>query len=514
MSFVSNTSTSWAIVFAFVPAVFCAYRFLTARRPHFPPGPKGSPFIGNLLQITGDHPELLFQSLAAEFGDIMYIRILNQPMIILSDLEATRHLLDKRSSIYSDRPRFVLFSELMGWHSASTHVRYGPRFRKHRRFIQQMFNQRAATAFHPLQERETLVLLDNMIQTPDKFVQHFRRFAAATILPITYGQQINSVDDLLVQLAERAGTLTIESGTPAATLVDFFPALRHIPTWAPFAGFKRRALEARQAVDKMMDIPFEMVKKEMISGRAVPSFTSTLLEAYCNQSKNIAATEDEQDIKGAAGTLFAAAEDTTVAVMETFILAMVMYPKVFSKAQDEMDLVTGRTRLPTLNDRGSLPYLDCVLKEVLRWNPPAPLGMPHRVMEDDVYQGYHIPKGASVVANIYAMLQDCPRPDLFLPERHLGNTDLPDPRELVFGFGRRICPGRHFAETSAWFMIANILATLEISRSAADQDKGTTLTLEVTSGFIRHPKPFACSIRPRSEKITSLIQEAKSSIDF
>ncbi|KAF5375444.1 hypothetical protein D9615_007975 [Tricholomella constricta] len=447
---------SWAIVFALVTAIFCVYQLLTARRPHFPPGPKGSPFIGNLLQMGGDHTEMLFKEWAARFGDIVYIQVLNQPMVILSDLQATRDLLEKRSSIYSDRPRFVLFSELMGWHSASTHVRYGPRFRKHRRFIQQVFNQRAATAFHPLQERETLVLLDNLIQAPDVFVRHFKRFAAATIFPITYGHTITSVDDAFIKLAEEAATLTVESGSPAATLVDFFPVLRHIPTWAPFSGFKRKALETRKAVDKMMNVPFDMVKKEMRSGQARPCFTSTLLEMHCDPGKDASNSEDEQDIKGAAGTLYAgkavhsrmflcldshlvvlAAEDTTVAVMQSFILAMVRHPEVFRKAQDEMDRVIGSGRLPTLNDRGSLPYLECVLKEVLRWNPPVPLGMPHRVMEDDIYRGYHIPKGTTVIANIFAILHDCFQPDVLYPERYIENSDLPDPREVVFGFGRR-----------------------------------------------------------------------------
>ncbi|KAG6895886.1 hypothetical protein C0992_011779 [Termitomyces sp. T32_za158] len=67
-----------------------------------------------------------------------------------------------------------------------------------------------------------------------------------------------------VTLVEKAATLTVESGSPAASLVDFIPALRHIPTWAPFAEFKRKALETRVAVEEMMNIPFEMVKKQMV----------------------------------------------------------------------------------------------------------------------------------------------------------------------------------------------------------------------------------------------------------
>ncbi|GLB44585.1 putative cytochrome p450 [Lyophyllum shimeji] len=464
--------------------------------------------------MGGDHTEVLFQGWANKYGDVVHVRILNQPVVILSTLEAARDLFEKRSSIYSDRPRFVLLSELMGWHSATTHTRYGPRFRKHRRFIQQIFNQRASAAFHPIQQRQTLVLLDDLIRTPDLFVRHFKRFAAATIFPITYGLPITSVDDELVKLAEEAATLTVESGSPAATLVDFFPVMRHIPTWLPFAGFKRQALKTRMAVNKMMTVPFDMVKKEMRSGQAPPSFTSKLLETYCDPSKVAPHSEDEEEIKGAAGTLFAAAEDTTVAVMQTFVLAMVRNPGVFRKVQDEMDRVVGTERLPTLDDRGSLPYLECVLKEVLRWNPPAPLGLPHRLMEDDVYRGYHIPKGASVFTNIFAILQDCFQPDIFRPERHMDESDLPDPRDVVFGFGRRICPGRHFAESSAWTMMANIIATMDISRTPRDKENGVFPEYDVIGSFVRHPKPYECSIRPRSAKITSLIQEAKTNAEF
>ncbi|KAG6864797.1 hypothetical protein C0991_007053 [Blastosporella zonata] len=107
-----TTSTTVSIALVFISAMFFAYCLAAARRPHFPPGPKGLPIIGNILQMGDDHPELLFREWAKKFGKIVYVQILNQPMVILTDLEVARDLLDKRSSIYSDRPRFVLFSDL------------------------------------------------------------------------------------------------------------------------------------------------------------------------------------------------------------------------------------------------------------------------------------------------------------------------------------------------------------------------------------------------------------------
>jgi hypothetical protein len=61
--------------------------------------------------------------------------------------------------------------------------------------------------------------------------------------------------------------------------------------------------------------------------------------------------------------------------METFILAMTLYPEVQRKAQAEIDRVIGNSRLPDYSDQDELPYVDAVLKEVLRWHPVTPLGM-------------------------------------------------------------------------------------------------------------------------------------------
>ncbi|KAF8637102.1 hypothetical protein AX17_003006 [Amanita inopinata Kibby_2008] len=478
------TALDWLSLCILIIVLLFIRRLCSSSRKQYPPGPKAFPLIGNALQVPAERPEERFLEWGSRYGDIVYIRLFQQPVVILNGLQVARDILEKRGSIYSDRPRFVLFSELMGWASASTHVRYGPRFRKHRRFVNLTFNQRAIPRLRPLQVQEALILIDGLVHSPDSYLQHFRRFAAATILKITYGRQITSVDDPFVLLAERAGTLTVESGSPAATLVDYFPIIKYVPTWAPFAGFKRRALEARKAVETMMNVPFEMVKEDLRAGRALPSYTSSLLEAHRNSEGGID-PEDEEDIKGSAGTLYAAAEDTTVAVLETFMLAMTRNPEILVKAQEEMDRVVGTERLPDIEDRASLPYLECIVREVLRWNPPVPLGFPHRLMEDDVYRGYLIPKGTNVLANIRAILHDCPHPKEFNPERYMVDNDLPNPRDVVFGFGRRICPGRHFADNAVWTVISYIVAIFQIARVRDENGEEVIPPAKFTNGFVR-----------------------------
>lgn len=93
-----------------------------------------------------------------------------------------------------------------------------------------------------------------------------------------------------------------------------------------------------------------------------------------------------------------------------------MYPDVMKRAQAELDEVVGQDRLPLLSDRPRLPYIEAIVSESLRWHPVAPLGtstlgpsgffsqtagFPHRLTEDDYYEGYFLPKGTLVQANVW-----------------------------------------------------------------------------------------------------------------
>jgi cytochrome P450 len=158
----------------------------------------------------------------------------------------------------------------------------------------------------------------------------------------------------------------------------------------------------------------------------------------------------------------------TAASLSAFMLAMRLYPNVMKKGQVEIDSVVGRDRLPTFEDWDNLPYIRAIVKEVLRWRPVAPLGVPRRTTkvsssvsvslltscmkriwtQDDVYEGYFIPKGTIVLANIWAMNRDpalFPDYEEFRPERFLDESGTVEvvPRDthnqghVSFGFGRR-----------------------------------------------------------------------------
>ena len=135
-------------------------------------------------------------------------------------------------------------------------------------------------------------------------------------------------------------------------------------------------------------------------------------------------------------------------ILAVFTLMMVRNPDVQRKAQAEVDAVTGGAWVPTFKDRHLFPYVNCVAKEVFRIHTPTPL-IPHSPTEDDEFGGYTIPKGAWVMANVWAFNHDeerYPEPFEFRPERYEtgeGKVPQPDPTELVFGFGRRYVAHHH-----------------------------------------------------------------------
>ncbi|KAG5807837.1 hypothetical protein H9Q74_007535 [Fusarium xylarioides] len=237
----------------------------------------------------------------------------------------------------------------------------------------------------------------------------------------------------------------------------------------------------------------------MANGKDNTSFLSQLM-----QRKGLTDGEASEN-KWLAASLYAAGADTTVSAITTFFLAMTLFPEVQKKSQCEIDEVIGSERLPSLSDRQNLPYVNALVKEVLRWHPVGPMCLPHTTSQDDIINGYLIPKGAMILPNIWQICHDPAHyhdPMAFKPERFLGPDAETDPGHFVFGFGRRICPAQAMADKTLFLNMAQTLAVLDIRvKEGAEMPKA-----EFTSGVVSHPKPFETAIQARSSEHRKLIE--------
>ncbi|KAH8116168.1 cytochrome P450 [Phellopilus nigrolimitatus] len=482
-------------------------------QPPDPPGPKGIPIFGNEFQIPRDKQWLRFHEWSQQYGDIVGIKTMGQPVLILSSAQATFDLLETRGNIYSNRPRAVMAGELVGWNRGLGYAPYGERFKEFRRMFHQTMGPRSVQDLIPIQEKENARFLFRLLEKPRSFMEHARQSTGAIILMIAYGYSTQSENDPLVNIAEEAMVGFSKASEPGAFIVDRFPFLKYVPGWFPGADFQRIAKAMRKDLERLYNVPFEFVKSEIALGQFTPSFTSKYLTEKQDPS------EDEKEfVKAAAASLYSVFCLQTPSSIASFILAMALYPGVQARGQAEIDAVVGTRRLPTFSDRNELRFVNAIVKEILRWNPAVPLGLPHQVVQNDVYRDYSIAKGTIVWANIWSILHDdkmFPEPLEFRPERFLGVLDnlerdrTTDPSILAFGFGRRICPGMHLAENSIFIAVATMLSVFDISKSK--DSNGIIIEPEVDySGFISHPKPFLCDIRPRSAETAELIRQANA----
>ncbi|THG97876.1 hypothetical protein EW026_g4215 [Hermanssonia centrifuga] len=333
------------------------------------------------------------------------------------------------------------------------------------------------------------------------------RMAGSIIMRITYGIEVLPTEDPYITTAEAA----LQS---LAAAVDFIPALKYLPDWFPGAGFKKEAAAWRNPTRAMANVPFSEVQEALSNGTAVPSILSALLEKLDPNADN---QRMEDRYRAAATTAYTGGSDTTVSSLGTFILAMMLYPTVQKRAREELDRVIGSDRLPSFEDELELPYVSAVVKEAFRWRTVLPLAVPHRLTVDDEYMGYDLPAGTLVVGNTWAILHDetrYPQSDEFDPCRYLTadgklNPAAPDPiTEAAFGYGRRICPGRHLAVASVWLTVASILATFDIEKPTDEHGQPIEPSGAYTSGTISYPLPFKCVFKVRSADAESLVRFA------
>ncbi|KAJ6529442.1 cytochrome P450 [Mycena vulgaris] len=516
------------IIFAVAGALF---EYLRLKRKSsklpLPPGPPKLPLVGNLFDVPSSFEWETYLEWSKTYNsDILHLNMAGQSLIVLSSAEAAIDLLEKRSAIYSDRARAPMVNELMGWDFNFGFMKYGDHWRVHRRLFHNVFHNEAAQLFQPKELIVTHELLRRILQEPDAVMDHLRHAAGELIMSVAYGINVLPKNDPYVVLAEHAVNALQTAIIPGRFLVDSVPILKYVPEWFPGASFRRKAKAWRKLARRMVDRPFAEAKRNIAEGNAPHSFTASALRTLED-----AANKEylEKAIKSTAGTMYTAGTDTTVSALGTFILAMLYNPDAQKKAQAEIDSVVRAGHLPDFDDEASLSYVSALVKEVLRWRPVTPIGslnthagyspiinstiaIPHFLPVEDEYQGYRLPESSIIIANVWAIFHDeamYPDSYAFKPERFLLNGK-PNPAirnpDAAFGFGRRICPGRHMATSSVWLAVASILATFNITKAIGDDGKVIEPSHEYESALVIKPLPFKCCIKPRSKAAVELIQ--------
>lgn len=503
-----------AVVVIFATISLCRSK----RKRHPPPGPRRLPIVGNAAQLPRDEAWLVFSQWKKDYGQLVYIELFGQPTLIINSHKAAINLMTRRARLYSERPwNYVAGQLLMGGHSMAF-MNNNDRWKTIRKVAHEGLRKASLVGYRKAQSIEAIRVTTSLLESSSEWERHFMTNSSSVILSSVYGLPPTDDSDSTTQKITGIVDKLARALYPGAYLVESIHFLRHVPAWA--ASWKREALSSHASDHAFLRDLLSAARHASSGDASKVPFAHLVFDAMDN------GLIKESEAAWLCGTLFIAGSETTSASFAWFLLAMVVNEAVRTKAQEEIDRVVGRDRPPAFTDMQELVYLSAVIKEVLRWRPPLPLGLLHCTAIDDVYDGFDIPAGTVCIPNIWEINRDQdvwgPDADDFRPERHISADGTLNQHVLSghddchtsFGFGQRICVGRHFAAETMFITCATILWACDIS-PALDAQGVPKLPSEhehKNKGVCLHPVNFDCRIRVRTADSLQRLTAARQNV--
>lgn len=296
-----------------------------------------------------------------------------------------RDLLVSRQRNYGDRNPLPAAIGLREGSEVLPLMGYGEQFQRYKNFMHLILRDSNKRDFYGWPEQENKKTLRRLLEEPGRWSEHMLVHCARTIAAIawgnpTHGKKLLKIVPSLLKLVSPAGTLVGK--------LTFLSNLPHV-----FNPWKQKEVKRKQ---EMTNAFMEALEDAQVSTEK-GSDTISWSHLWLNHKKG---TEhlSRYEAAHAIGSSSFVGIATIGGPLHVFFLAMCHYPAWQGKVQDEIDSVCG-DRPPTWEDMPRLPALRATVKELLRWRQTNPLGVPHVTMEDDVYEGYHIPKGAILHVN-------------------------------------------------------------------------------------------------------------------
>ncbi|KAF9731672.1 hypothetical protein PMIN06_007731 [Paraphaeosphaeria minitans] len=513
------------IVFAF--SVVLAFVLPIGRRSKsLPPGPPTLPLIGNLHQIPKTGAHYKFTEWARTYGGIFSLKLGPATAVVITDRRLVKELLDKKGNTYSARPQSYVANDLITGGDHLLVMQYGAKWRLFRRLVQNYFNETRCQQEHvALVEAEAVQMMHDLMTEPKDLILHPKRFSNSIIMSLVFGIRTPSVRTKhMLQLYEVMEKWSAVMETGATPPVDIFGFLKLVPE-SLFGYWRKRSLDVNKMMVNLYAGIVGRVHKRRAAGHRAGSMLDNVLDAMAAPEKgnDNGLTLNENELNFLGGVLMEGGSDTSASILLAFLQAMIKYPQVQQRAQAEIDALLGAEkasieRSPRWGDIAQLPYIAQIVKETMRWRPVTPLAFPHATNADDIVDGYTIPKGTTVLLNVWGLHHDQTysaeplSPFAFDPDRYAGRT-APAPTYAAskdyeardhygYGAGRRLCPGIHLAERNLFVGMAKLLWAFEFSEEAGADAVDIDPQTGYSQGFLHCAKPFACEVKVRGKDET------------
>ncbi len=410
-----------------------------------PPGPKGSPVIGNLKPFRDDPIDFLM-ACARDYGDIVQFKVGPQELFLLNHPDSIRDVLVTHHRNFVKSRGLRRAKRLLGEGLLTSE---GEFHRRQRRLAQPAFHRQRIASYGSIMsaysarlgerwhDGETLDIAQAMMQLTLAIV-------GKTLFDADVEEEADEIGAALTETMQLFRSIT----TPFVDLLDRIPIL----------PANRRFRAARARLDATI---YRMIAERRRSGEDRGDLLSMLIREVDTEQTGTATGMTDEQLRDEALTIFLAGHETTANALTWTWFLLSQNPQVEERLHAEVDSVLGK-RLPSIDDLPRLTYTEMVLHESMRLYPPAwILGRealaPYRVGD------YVMPSGTLVLMSQYVMHHDArffPEPFRFDPLRWTSDARAARPKfsYFPFGGGPRQCIGESFAWMEGILALATLAA--------------------------------------------------------
>jgi cytochrome P450 len=418
-----------------------------------PPALPSLPILGSLPFLSGKDPAAFLLQKSKELDKVFSLYAASRYVVVLNSRDVIHEALVTRGNDFADRPTIhvqhisnpdsngLIFSHFTDGYKHCKQLTVG---------IFKMFGYgKRIMETRIMIEVESLIRYIRSLQgKPFNPAEIVESSVSNITLNILYGRRYDHKDPAFRQLLSDMNTfvrkLFIE--------LDIFPILRLLPS---YRSEIRETVAANIRILEFIEHNVTACQQDEMN----ESFVRSFVDAE-------GSTLDRKNLNFVLRDLTVAGTDTSSMSILWFFVIMANHRSVQDRLHAEIDSVVGRDRLPGLDDRKSLPYLEATITELMRYRTLLPLAL-HATLNDTEVNGCFIPAKAMVVVNLHSYHMDpdaWQQPDQFRPERFLDDSDFPMDQEKIipFSLGKRACLGQQLARQELFLFNAALLQHFDI----------------------------------------------------
>ncbi|XP_072789050.1 uncharacterized protein CYP2J40 [Taeniopygia guttata] len=478
------------LIFLFIFLLIADY--MKNRNPNnFPPTPFRLPFLGHVYLLDFKDPAVTARKLSKRYGDIFGIHMGSMKFVMVNGMRLVKEVLVNQGDKFLDRPDIPIDEEIfskIGLISSIGHL-----WKAQRRFTLSTLRN-FGLGKRSLEERiqeECRYLLDvfgDEQGNPFNPQMKVTNAVANVICSLIFGNRFEYHDEDFQRLLKLMYEMTVLHGAVTSQLYNSFPSIMKYLPGAHHTIFKNWRL-----LKKFMQEQINKHKEDWNPSESRDYIDSYLLEISKDHDSD---TFQEEHLIACSLDLMFAGTETTSSTLRWALLFMATHPEIQARVQAEIDTVIGQARPPALEDRNNLHYTNAVIHEVQRKGNVIPFNVPRMASEDTYVDGYYIPKGTGIMANLSSLLLDeneWKTPNTFNPEHFLKDGKFwKNEHFLPFSLGKRACLGELLARSELFLFFTCLLQKFTFQ---APPD--STLTLQPLIGITVAPQPYKICAVPR-----------------